>query len=80
MIASIVASLLAIAATQTADELEAACLDYQAAYGGESDCSCLAEKVAGDEDLLALFNEISSPDDLANAPAEVLEAIEECTE
>ncbi|MEM1381531.1 MAG: hypothetical protein AAGH41_13000 [Pseudomonadota bacterium] len=80
MIASILASLLAITTVQTADELEENCLAFQEEYGGESDCSCLAEKAAEDEDLLAMFNEITSPEDLADAPAEVLEAIEECTD
>ncbi|MEM9840150.1 MAG: hypothetical protein AAF830_13470 [Pseudomonadota bacterium] len=80
MIASILASLLAMAATQSADDLESACEAFQAEYGGESDCSCLAEKAAADDDLLAMFNEITTPEDLENAPDEVLEAIEECTD
>lgn len=79
MFASIFASLLAMATVQSADELEAACEAYQAEYGGSSDCSCLAAKAAEDEDLLAAMNEIQSPDDLADAPAEVMEAIEECS-
>ncbi|GGY51707.1 hypothetical protein [Parvularcula lutaonensis] len=79
MFASIFASLLAMATVQSADDLEAACQAYQAEYGGESDCSCLAEKAAGDEDLLAAFNEIQSPEDLADAPSEVMEAIEDCS-
>ena len=80
MIASIFASLLAITATQSADDLEAACEAFQAEYGGESDCACLAEKAAEDDDLLAMFNDITSPADLEDAPEEVLEAIEECTD
>lgn len=78
MILNILATALAATAVQSADELEAACLEYQEQYGASSDCSCLAEIVAGDEDLLAMFNEITSPEDVEAAPAEVQDVLEEC--
>lgn len=80
MFASIIASLLAIAAVQSTDELQEACDAYQAEYGGEADCSCLAEAVAEDEDLLAEIAEITTPEDLENASDEFKEAVAECTE
>lgn len=79
MIASIFASLLAATAVQSVAELEEACLAYQAEYGGESDCTCLAEKVAGDEDLLAEIADIQTPEDLEAASEEFLAAVEECS-
>lgn len=80
MISSLFASLLALTTVQTADDFKAQCEAFQAEYGGESDCGCLAEKVAADDDLAAMMAEITTPEDLADAPAEVLEAIEECTD
>lgn len=80
MIATLLASALAAATMQSAAELEEACLAFQSEYGGTSDCSCLAEKASEDEDLMAAFMEIQSPEDLEGASSEVMEVIEECAE
>jgi hypothetical protein len=77
MLASILASALAMTAVQ--DDMQSRCEAYQAEYGGSSDCACLAEKVEADADLMAMMEEITSPEDLENAPSEVQEAIEECS-
>lgn len=79
MFISLIASALALTSVQTAAEWEEACLAYQAEYGGGADCGCLAEAVASDDDLAAMFADITTPDDLANAPEEVLEAIADCS-
>jgi len=80
MIASIFASVLMLTTAQSADEFEAACKDYQAEYGGEADCGCLAGKAAEDEDLLQALLEITEPADVANASEAAITAIQECTE
>ena len=79
MIISLIASAVALTTVQSAAEWEEACNAFQAEYGGEADCSCLAEAVASDDDLAAMFADITSPEDIASAPAEVIEAIENCS-
>ncbi|MCQ8184082.1 hypothetical protein [Parvularcula maris] len=79
MFASIIAALLALNTVQSADELQAACEQFQSKYGGEADCACLAEKVAADEDLMAEIAGITSPDELANASDAFKEAVEDCS-
>ena len=79
MIASIFASVLMLTTAQTADDFEGACNDYQAEYGGEADCSCLAGKAAEDEDLLQALLEITEPADIENASEAALTAIQECS-
>ena len=79
MILSIIAAAVALTTTQSVDELEQACLDYQAEYGGEADCRCLAEAVEGDDEIIAAIADISGPDDLADAPEALLEAIADCS-
>jgi hypothetical protein len=79
MFASIIAALLALSTTQSTDELQAACEQYQAEYGGEADCACLAEAVAADEDLMAEIAGITSPDELANASDDFKQAVEDCS-
>jgi hypothetical protein len=79
MFASIISAILALTTTQSVADLEAACEQYQSEYGGEADCSCLAEKVAGDEDLLAEIAELTTPDALENASDEFKAAVEECS-
>lgn len=80
MIASIFASVLMMTTAQSAEDFEAACKDYQAEYGGESDCSCLAEKAAADEDLLNDLLQITEPADIANASEAAIAAIQDCTD
>ena len=79
MFASIIASIMALTTVQTAAELEEACLAYQAEFGGEADCTCLAEAVAADEDLIAEIAEITTPEDLENASEEFLAAVADCS-
>ncbi|MEE4211139.1 MAG: hypothetical protein V2I43_17965 [Parvularcula sp.] len=77
MLATILISLLASMTAQ--DDLQARCEAFQAEYGGESDCACLAEMYENDDELAAAFDMIEGPEDLESAPDIVTEAIEACS-
>jgi hypothetical protein len=77
MLATILFSLLATTAVN--DEFQERCEAYQAEYGGGSDCTCLAEKYDEDDDLAAALDAIEGPEDLADAPEIVAEAVEDCS-
>ena len=76
-----IATLLAAAAAltlQTADDYEAACKAYQAENGGTTDCRCLAEKVAADDELRAEIATLITPEDVANASDKMKKAVADC--
>ena len=75
----LIAAAAAAVSMQSADDLEAACKAFQAEHGGTADCRCLAEKVAGDEELLAEIATLTTPEDLAGASDKMKKAVADCT-
>ena len=76
MLTPIIASVFAVTAAQ--GSFEEACEAFQAEYGGEASCSCLAQKVEDDPELAEMLSAITSPADFENAPEKALEAVAEC--
>ncbi len=80
---SILGGICAVAlfagAASANDELLAGCEAFQAEYGGNSDCQCLADAVASDDDLVAEFLSVTSPDDVPNLSEAAQSAIASCS-
>lgn len=62
-----------------AGDVQAHCEAYQAEHGGEADCSCIAEKAAGDDALTAEILAISTPADLESAGEDATALAQSCT-
>ncbi|MEL6363483.1 MAG: hypothetical protein AAFR11_01420 [Pseudomonadota bacterium] len=72
------ATMLAPAAAGPKEDIQEGCEAFQAEYGGEIDCECLGDAAAADAELYEMLLEITSPEDLEDAPQKVLDAIEAC--
>lgn len=79
MISNVFVSFLAAAALQTVDDFVDQCEAFQAEFGGESDCQCLGEKIAADDELQSFAASISGLEDVVNAPDDFLDAIADCS-
>lgn len=66
------------AMSDAAMQFKASCKAFQAEYGGNTDCGCLAKAVSADEALAAEFAKITGPADFETAPAEVTGALAAC--
>lgn len=64
--------------SEGAKQFKEGCKQYQAEYGGNTDCGCLAKKVDSDEEFAAEMMTVMGPEDVANLSEASLEKIAAC--